>query len=184
MNVFWKKVKGYEGLYEVSNAGHVRSVDRYVKCNHGVAKRSGKTLKETERRKGYLCVNLSKNGKSRSVEIQRIVATAFLPNPEGLPCVNHKDENKKNNSAENLEWCTYAYNNNYGNRKAKCREKTTNGKMSKKIFQYSRDGELLNEFPSLAEAHRRYGFDASKISLCARNKRKSAYGYIWSYERR
>ena len=184
MDTVWKDVKGYEGYYEVSNTGHVRSVDRYVNCKNGMAKRKGKMLRETERSKGYLCVRLSRNNEGRVVEIQRIVAIAFLPNPDDLPCVNHKDENKKNNSVENLEWCTYFYNNNYGNRKAKCREKRINGKMSKKIFQYSREGELLNEFPSLAEVHRLYGFDASKISLCARNKRKSAYGYIWSFERR
>lgn len=178
----WKDISGYENEYQVSNFGNVRSLTKQVAHKNGLAIKNGKMLKLSKRRKGYVCVNLSSNGKSRSYEVQRLVALAFIHNPNNYPCVNHKDENKENNNVENLEWCTYAYNNAYGS----CREKATssrvNGAMAKKVFQYTRNMEFICEYPSLAEVKRLFGYDASKISLCARGERKSAYGFIWKYE--
>lgn len=178
----WKDIIGYEGEYQVSNLGNVRSLTREVKCKNGFAIKNGKLLTKTKKKKGYLCVNLSSGGKSKSIEIQRLVALAFIPNPCNYPCVNHKDENKENNHADNLEWCTYAQNNAYGS----CREKAAisriNGKMSKRVFQYDKDMVLVSEYPSLAEVKRQLGYDPAKISLCARGDRKSAYGFIWKYE--
>lgn len=178
----WRDIKGYEGEYQVSNLGNVRSLTKKVKTKNGFyATKTGKILAKTQKKKGYLCVSLSSKGKSSCIEIQRLVAIAFIPNPNNYPCVNHKDENKENNSAENLEWCTYKYNNEYGECRKKAASSRTNGKTSKKVFQYDLDMNLIAEYPSLAELKRVFGYDASKISLCARGKRKSAYGYLWKY---
>ena len=178
----WKPVKGYEGFYEVSNLGRIRSLDRTVNCVHNsVAIKKGKILKLSTIPKGYLCAHFSKYGKSKSIEIQRVVALAFIPNPNNLPCVNHKDEDKTNNKVDNLEWCTYKYNNTYGTRLEKSAKKHINGKNAKTVYQYSLDEKFLNEYPSCAELKRLYNYDASKISECCRGLRKTAYGYKWKY---
>lgn len=117
----WRSIKGFEGYYEVSNLGRVRSLDRYVTCNNGVNVynrfKKGVILKTGVKGGGYLFVGLHKDGcKTIEPSVHRLVAEAFIPNPENLPEVNHKDENKTNNSVDNLEWCTRAYNTNYGTR--------------------------------------------------------------------
>ena len=106
MKETWKDIKGYEGLYQVSDSGRVRSVDRVEKCGTFVRKRKGIILKEIINRGGYCQVNLTKDGVGHTKEIHRIVATAFIPNPLGLPQVNHIDCDKTNNSIDNLEWVT------------------------------------------------------------------------------
>ncbi len=110
MQEIWKDVQGYEGLYQVSNLGKVKSFRG--SCKFGKPKEL--LLKPTLINSGYGVVTLYSNEKRKKFQIHRLVATAFIPNPMNLPCVNHKDENKLNNSVENLEWCTYEYNNNYG----------------------------------------------------------------------
>ena len=121
----WKPVPGYEGLYEVSNLGRVRSVNRYVKSKgESYWLRKGKMLSPAKDKNGYLKVNLSCNGKNNIIRVHRLVAQAFLPNPDNLLEVNHKDEDKTNNRVENLEWCTAKYNNNYGTKIE--RQKKTN----------------------------------------------------------
>ena len=112
----WRPIEGYEGLYEVSNIGRVRSVDRFYYRLH-----KGKVLSPTKDRYGYLTVTLNCNGKSKTIKIHRLVAQAFLPNPDNLPQVNHKDEDKTNNNVDNLEWCTAKYNVNFGTRQERYR---------------------------------------------------------------
>lgn len=113
----WKNVIGYEGLYEVSNTGQVRSLDRYVKYSNGrIHLHKGKVLSSGKDKYGYLAVCLSCNGKQKIIKIHRLVAEAFIPNPNNLPQVNHKDEVKTNNRVDNLEWCDHKYNVNYGHR--------------------------------------------------------------------
>ena len=112
----WRPVVGYEGLYEVSNTGQVRSLDRFYYRLH-----KGKVLSPTKDRYGYLTVTLNCNGKSKTIKIHRLVAQAFLPNPDNLPQVNHKDEDKTNNNVTNLEWCTAKYNVNFGTRQERYR---------------------------------------------------------------
>ena len=102
MQEIWKDIKGYEGLYQVSNLGNVYSI------------KNNKLLKLHISHKGYVVVCLYKNNKQHTQQIHRLIAQAFIPNPNNLPCVNHKDENPGNNDFRNLEWCTYKYNNNYG----------------------------------------------------------------------
>ena len=119
----WRPVLGYEGLYEVSNTGIVRSVDRYVKNGHSSYRlHKGKVISLLKGEYGYIQVNLYYNGKNYKKYVHRLVAEAFLPNPDNLPQINHKDEDKTNNNVTNLEWCTAKYNINYGTRKDKVRE--------------------------------------------------------------
>ena len=106
----WRVVPGYEGLYEVSNIGNVRNVRR------------NKLLRLQKTNNGYIRVVLSKNGIKTGFQVHRLIAQAFLPNPDNLPQINHKDEDKTNNNVTNLEWCDAKYNNNYGTRKDKARE--------------------------------------------------------------
>ena len=121
MKEIWKDIQGYEGRYQVSNLGRVRSLSRKRWNGYTFTNLEGRILKlRLNKNKGYLNVILydgHRNGKT--IEIQRLVAQAFIPNPNNLPCVNHKDENPRNNKVENLEWCDYRYNNNYGNHNLK-----------------------------------------------------------------
>ena len=112
----WKDVAGYEGLYKVSNKGNVYSVARKDSRWH---RRGGQRLKPVYDRGGYLIVSLYKNGKSKTKKVHRLVAEAFIPNPNGLPQVNHRDKNKVNNNVENLKWCDARYNSNHGTRNEK-----------------------------------------------------------------
>ena len=125
----WRPVVGYEGLYEVSNTGRVRSLDMYVKSRYGNYRlHKGKVLSPAKDKNGYLKVNLCYNGKDKIIRVHRLVTEAFIPNPDNLPEVNHKDEDKTNNRVENLEWCDRSYNINYGTRKDKVRDtKIKNG---------------------------------------------------------
>lgn len=112
----WKDIDGYIGIYQVSNMGNVRSLQREeFKCAQGYRVRKGVELKLSQDQKGYLKVNLCKNGKGRSRRVHRLVAEAFIDNPMHLPEINHIDEDKKNNVVSNLEWCTSSYNKMYGN---------------------------------------------------------------------
>ena len=107
----WKDIEGYEGLYQVSNLGRVRSISR-INCYGRVV--TGKILSIHDNGKGYKFVRLSKYGKPKQEYIHRLVATAFIDNQDNLPEVNHKDENKENNCVYNLEWCSREYNHGYG----------------------------------------------------------------------
>ena len=125
----WRPVVGYEGLYEVSSYGRVRSMDRYVKYSNGrINLHKGRILSPGKDTNGYLQVILTCNGKHKSIKVHRLIVQAFIPNPDNLLEVNHKDEDKTNNSVDNLEWCTRKYNINYGSRKDKVRDtKIKNG---------------------------------------------------------
>jgi hypothetical protein len=113
----WKPVKGYEGYYEISNLGNIRSVDREVATAFGYSViRSGKILSKVVDAYGYETVHLSRENQKKRHKVHRLVADAFIYNPNNLPSVNHKSENKLDNRVENLEWCTIAYNNSYGTR--------------------------------------------------------------------
>ena len=116
----WRPIEGYEGLYEVSSYGKVRSLDRYDRMNRFW---KGRILKSYTDTVGYLNVRLCSNGKLKHHLVHRLVAKAFIPNPDNLPQVNHRDEYKNNNRVENLEWCDGKYNVNYGTRKI--RERNT-----------------------------------------------------------
>ena len=173
----WRDIKGYEGLYQVSDMGRVKSLERTVSKEDGsIQHRKERIKKLFTNNKGYLLVNLcNSNGKKKRL-VHRLVCEAFHENLENKPCVNHIDENRANNKASNLEWCTYAENNNHGTRlarSAKARSKT--------IGQYTLDGKLIKVWQSAMEVQRQLGFGNSNISKVARGKLKTAYGYIWKY---
>lgn len=112
MKEIWKDIKEYEGLYQISNLGNVKSLPKMV----GFRKRKEKILKTYYDKNGYVKVILCKENKTRFLSVHRLMAEAFIPNPNNFPQINHKDENKQNNNLENLEWCTCKYNINYGTR--------------------------------------------------------------------
>lgn len=112
----WKDVVGYEGLYEVSNLGRVRSVDRQIKYKDSYRTVKGIYIQQLYEPYGHLFVRLCKEGKKKQMYVHRLVAQAFIPNPDNLPCINHKNEIPDDNRVENLEWCTVTYNNTYGKR--------------------------------------------------------------------
>lgn len=124
----WKDAVGYEGLYEVSNLGRIKSLID----NHGNSRE--KIVKPIKNTHGYFTVNLSKDKKQRSVRLHRLIALTFIENPNNFPYINHKDENKTNNRVENLEWCTPKYNVNYGT----CREKISNSQKGEKGYWYGK----------------------------------------------
>ena len=119
----WKPIKNYEGLYEVSNLGRIKGVTRYVKGKVGYRIQKEKIRKCEVSSNGYLHVLLCKNGKYTTHNVHRLVAGAFIPNPDNLPEINHKDENKENNCVDNLEWCTRKYNMNYGTTQSRIHNK-------------------------------------------------------------
>ena len=129
---------------------------------------------------GYVYVMLYNNGLCKRALVHRLVALAFIPNPSGLPCVNHKDENKANCSVENLEWCSYQYNNHYG--KAPTMMATTARK--RPVVQYDKDGNYIADYESASEAERATGIRSGNISKCCLGRKcyKSAGGYIWKFE--
>ena len=171
-NEVWKDVVGYEGLYQVSNQGRVKSL--------WFGKE--RILKPGREKKGYLQVCLSKNGKMKHYKVHRLVGQSFIQNPNNLPEINHRDEDKTNNRVENLEWCDRKYNNNYGNHNQKVFEKTTNGKLSKPVLQYTKDGIFVKEWKSTHDVERNLGYDQSHISRCCLGKLKSTYGFVWKYK--
>ena len=167
----WKDIDGYEGLYQVSNLGRIKSL-RYGK---------ERIMKPGKHPDGYFVVTLSQNNKKNYHKVHRLVAQMFLENPYNLPQVNHKNENKADNRVENLEWCSAKYNSNYGTRTQRMSEKKVNGKLAKTVYQYTLDGEFIKEYPSTMEIQRLLNFRNGNISECCNGRRKSAYGFIWKY---
>lgn len=167
MNEIWKSIAGYEGLYEVSDKGRVKSL-KYGK------ERILKLGKDTV---GYLYANLWKNGHGKNLLVHRLVAEAFIPNPNNLGTINHKDEVKTNNTVSNLEWMSKKDNLNYGTRNKRIAEAN-----SKQVQMFDKQtGELLTTFPSNNEAERATGVAHQSIGKCCLGKLKSAGGYIWRY---
>lgn len=164
----WKAVKGYEGLYEVSNAGRVRSTKTSV------------ILKLLVLPNEYLQVSLYKDKQRRQMLVHRLVATAFIENGGDLPMINHKDENKQNNAACNLEWCDCRYNNSYG---AVSPLEKMHQALRKSVAQYSMDGTCIATYDSIRAAARATGCMQSSISCCCNGQRgyKSTGGYIWKF---
>lgn len=155
------KIEGFEN-YEVSNLGKVRNI------------KSGRILKPHLNENGYLRYFLCENNKKKNLFLHRIIATTFIDNPEGKPCVNHIDENKLNNDLRNLEWCTAKENNIHGTRIKRIAEK-----LSQKVIQLDLNDNILNVFESMHQAERETGIPNGNINLCCNGKRKSAGGFKW-----
>jgi hypothetical protein len=168
MQEIWKDIKGYEGLYQVSNLGRIKSNTRYGT--------KGGVLKLRLDKDGYFQTALYKNNKVKYYRTHRLVAEAFIPNPNNYPIINHKDENRSNNLTNNLEWCTYKYNSNYGN----VNVKIANSKY-KPVYQYSLDDRFIHYYSSLKEMEKITGFGYSNISSCCNGRLFKSHGYKWSY---
>ena len=171
----WKDIKGYENLYQVSNMGKIKSLG-----NGSSSQSKHRIMKLCFSTKGYLMVGLCKNGDKKTFKVHRLVAEAFLPNPDNLPQVNHKDEDKTNNSVDNLEWCDTDYNLHYGSRlnRISC-SNTNNIKLSKSVIAL-KDNKVCMYFPSTMEA-KRMGFHQANVYLCCIGERYTHKGYEWKY---
>ena len=186
MEEIWKDKEGYEGKYQISNRGNVKSLN-YL--------RTGKEriLKPQKTGKGYLFVYLYKDGKAKKYLVHQLVATVFCDNPHGFKEVNHIDEDKTNNCANNLEWCSRSYNCSYNDRAKKAGKKTSEKlrgrklseehikKMSKPVIAINKRTGLKIEFVSSREAERETGIAQQNICACCKGKRKSAGGFYWMY---
>lgn len=184
MEEIWRDVVGYEGLYEVSNLGNVRSLFRYKK-----------QLKWNVLGSGYASVQLFKEKVGTRLLVHRLVAKAFLPNLDGLPVVNHKDENKLNNNVDNLEWCTQqynlAYNDGYRKRadntrwfydEIRVRFKENNPAIKLPVIQMNLSGEFIKEWPSAKDAVVALGYKSDHICECCKGKRETSNGFRWKYK--
>lgn len=189
----WRDIKGYEGLYQVSNEGRVKSLNREITYKDG----RNKILPERILRNflsdlGYYHVMLSKNGAPKMYKVHRLVAKAFIPNPDNLPMINHKDENPRNNKVNNLEWCTQAYNVRYGTMIERGKQKQLNrSDLSKAVEQYTLDGEFVARYDSISEVERKNPqFKTRSVSRCCRGGQMlngkwqtitNYKGFIWRY---
>lgn len=180
----WKDIEGFDGVYKISNTGYVKStrntIGRKIVGEH--------ILKGRLDVYGYKRVHLRYKNISKEYAVHRLVAQAFIPNPENLPTVNHKDEKKLNNNVSNLEWMTFEDNNNYGSKHR--RTSLSHRKRAKTIYQFTKEGVLVNTFPSPAEASEQTGIKRGNILSCVLgltsdgvHVRKTAGGYIWSYNK-
>ena len=189
----WKDVVGYEGYYQVSNMGRVKSLERKCKCCGNSTRTIRSKILKPGNDKGYLKVNLHKDNKTKQHTVHRLVAIAFLPNENNYPCVNHKDENPSNNNVSNLEWCSYEYNNNYGTTKERT-SKTLKGRFAREkhpMYGKHQTEEAIRRmvekknkpvmcittgdvFKSVKEASEITGINRSNIGQCCTNKRQSA----------
>ena len=136
-------------------------------------------VKQQKNKKGYLL--FYHKGRRTYVLSHRFVAECFIPNPDNLPQINHKNEIKDDNRVENLEWCDCRYNTNYGTGNRRRSSSLINGKLSKKVLQYTTDGDLVKEWPSTKEVQRQTKIDARLIQECCRGRHKTTYGFVWRY---
>ena len=180
----WKPVKGYEGIYEVSDHARVRSLDRIARSKHRNGKSftrkvKGHIITQRVNNNGYMTVRLSKDGESKIHLVHRLVAVAFVPNPYELPFVNHKDDTPKNNMPDNLEWCTNQYNVTYNN--IQYRAKATRRKA---VVQMTLDDKFVAEYESTHDAARKTGFHQGNIAGACRGQHNllNVYGFHWKYK--
>lgn len=191
MNEIWKDIEGYNGLYQISNLGRVKSLGRRGKgCSL-----EDRILKHNINRNGYHLVNLKDtNHVAKWFTVHRLVALHFIPNPDNLPTINHKDENPSNNCINNLEWCTTEYNNSYGTvieRQSNNKKGQSNEWLYKPILQYSLEGEFIAEFDSTTQAAQFLapvlGKDIEKIKKAINNQLRKypdgkSCGFNWRYK--
>ena len=192
----WKDIKNYEGLYKISNYGRVKSLGRYTEYQNclsddriGIKSRVNEKILKGRLWYGYHYVRLTKNGKTKGFRVHRLVAEAFIPNPNNNPIINHKDENRLNNHVSNLEWCDCKYNLNYGNSRKKLSESLIKNR-GVKVVQKNREGQVIAEYKSIIEASRATGIPNQNINKVVHKKydkqrngkyykRTTAGGYIW-----
>lgn len=182
-NEVWKDIKGYEGFYQISNLGNVKSLKRKVYSGRKRTRWQYEKILSNNKTngKGYKIVSLNKDSKSKNKYIHRLVAETFLENPNNYKYINHKDENKSNNNVDNLEFCTAQYNSTYNNLHIRNGLKNRNNKYSKKVLQLNDNDEIINTYPSISEASRQLNVSSQAISDCLRKIQKHSAGFKWKY---
>lgn len=169
----WKDILETNCRYQISNTGKVRSKEMVLDCGLGrTHSRKGRVLVPRKNNRGYFRVSLD----GKNVFIHRLVAKYFVANPNDYPVVNHKDEDKTNNNADNLEWCTYEYNTHYGS----CLKRVADSSNSHAVIQIMPDGEERH-WKSLREVNRVLGYDRGAIKQCCDSKKQTAYNCRWKY---
>lgn len=209
MEEIWKDVVGYEGLYQVSNLGRVKSLFRIITQNNGqgvIYKRSVKEriLKQFLNHMGYYVVMLAKDGVNKTLRVSRLVGMAFLPNPENKPEIDHIDGNPQNNNVNNLQWCTHKENSNNPVRKKRL-STSLKGKKTRlgipysqeakemfsklhirlrgrKVDQYTKEGVFIQSFDCMQNAQKATGIAKQSIFSCCVGKYKSAGGFVWKFK--
>ena len=182
MEAIWKDIYGYEGYYQISNYGRVKSLSRIINtCHKSKRTTNEKILKHSFNRR-YPFVGLNRYGISKNKSIHRLIAVAFIPNPENKPCINHKDGNPSNKDIINLEWVTHSENDIHavkiGLRKY---IKGKDNHTSKPVIQLTLDNEFIEYHDSIKIASIKTGIIASNIGRACSNKRETAGGYKWEY---
>ena len=185
MKEIWKDIPNYEGLYQASNLGRIRSVDRYkeviIKNQYGEYKRTKffkSYILKQQTYIGYKCVQLHINGKYKWEKVHRLVAMAFVPNPESKPQVNHIDGNKSNNNVLNLEWCNQSYNTKHAYKNNLIKHYKI------EINQYDLKGNYIKTWESAKEIEKKLKIKNSQICRCCKNENSTAGGYHWKYKRK
>lgn len=171
----WRNIENYKN-YEISNLGRVRSKNREITRKDNIKTHIKSTmLKPQTSRKGYLRVSMYNCYGIKVISVHRLVAKAFIPNPNNLPQINHKDGNKTNNSVDNLEWCNNQYNQLHA---------IKNGLVNhaKKVIQISKDNSIIKKWDSITEASNTLNIDNSHIGQVCKGERKTAGGYKWAFE--
>lgn len=187
----WKNIPFYP-FYEISNNGNVRVIE-HTDCLNRLKKTRLRKIRKTEKGYSYVTIYDVVNKKYKLMLIHRLVAEAFIPNPNNLPLINHKDCNPDNNNVCNLEWCDYSYNNTYADAIAKRNatrlrnnpnnECWKNVPWRKDVLQYDKNGVFIAEYKSIAEAARaNQGFKKTTIGMALNGKSKTAYGYVWKFK--
>ena len=180
----WKDIKDYEGFYQVSDCGRIKSLARDIYCQNGTFHYHAeeRILVPCLNKYGYANVNLCKNGKRKNITVHRLVAESFLQNPENKSQINHKNEVKTDNVVENLEWCDAKYNANYGTRNERIIQNRRSFKFgdnpqAKLVFCV----ELNKTFDCAKRAQEELGISVSSISQACNGKTKTAGGFHWKY---
>ena len=177
MEEIWKDIKGYEGLYQVSNLGMVKSLNYHLTGRI-------KKLKLVKNAQGYMVVTLHKGKEIKVQKVHRLVAETFIPNSNNLPQVNHIDGNKENNNVNTLEWCTSSENQKHAYRTGLNKPRYgRENHLSKKVIQYDLNMKEIARYANAREVERQLGYENSCITSCCRKETKMSYGYIWRYEK-